>query len=211
VARMRWGQRDPTRPVLVTRTRLHNYKSFRESPELSLGPGFNVVIGPNNAGKTALLEGLSLTFGTAPHRSPTTIPRPGSSPQPFSVVELSLEVPKAEVFQLLADHAPEFYVSHPEGTTVEDAARRFVTGLSDPLILECAYNPNQGGFTSASSPAWRIPDTSNTAFALRIAPGLTEPQLADNSLRPGMDPSSRVFRVWRTFFGTGSISFVLNE
>jgi predicted ATPase len=181
--------------MLITRTHLHNYKSFRESPDLSFGPGFNVVVGPNNAGKTALLEGLSLTFGAAPHRSPVTIPRPGSPPSPFSSADLSIDIPKAEFLQLLADHAqPEFYVSHPDGTTVQDAARQFLTRLPDPVVIEATYNPNQGGITMASSSAWPVPDTSNLAFALRVSPSGTEPQLADANPR-NIDRANRIFRV----------------
>ena len=43
--------------------RLHNYKGFLHSPELHFSPGRNVIVGPNNVGKTALIEGLSLRFG----------------------------------------------------------------------------------------------------------------------------------------------------
>ena len=45
-----------------------NYKSFLESPELTFGPGLNVIVDQNNSGKTALLEAMSLAHDN-PHRS----------------------------------------------------------------------------------------------------------------------------------------------
>ncbi len=41
-----------------------DYKCFVETPHISLKKGINIIVGPNNAGKTALLESLSLTGKT---------------------------------------------------------------------------------------------------------------------------------------------------
>lgn len=46
-----------------------NYKSIRELTAFELSDGFNIVTGQNAAGKTALLELLSLNFSSNPHRS----------------------------------------------------------------------------------------------------------------------------------------------
>jgi predicted ATPase len=43
----------------VTRLRLTNFRSF-ESVDIQLSPSINVVIGPNNSGKTTLLNALSI-------------------------------------------------------------------------------------------------------------------------------------------------------
>jgi predicted ATPase len=57
--------------VKITRLRLQNYKSYRDSGYIELSPNFTVVIGKNNSGKSALLQGLRFTdAGTKPHRSP---------------------------------------------------------------------------------------------------------------------------------------------
>jgi AAA15 family ATPase/GTPase len=39
--------------------RVQNYKSYLDSGELKLSPGFNVIVGQNNVGKTALVDALS--------------------------------------------------------------------------------------------------------------------------------------------------------
>ena len=53
----------------IQRLRVLNYKSFRDSGFIELGPGFNVIVGQNNSGKTALLEAFGLHMGVnKPHR-----------------------------------------------------------------------------------------------------------------------------------------------
>ena len=56
--------------------KIQNYKSFLEPRELTLEEGFNLIVGQNNVGKTALLEALSLQFKSKPHRSQLTAPTP---------------------------------------------------------------------------------------------------------------------------------------
>src|SRR2546427_80281 len=53
----------------ISSFRVENYKSFRATEEIRTAPGFNVIVGQNNAGKTALMEALSLSGGNKPHRS----------------------------------------------------------------------------------------------------------------------------------------------
>ncbi len=49
--------------------RVTNYKSFHDSEKVHFEPGFNVIVGRNNVGKTALSEAISLRFLDKPHRS----------------------------------------------------------------------------------------------------------------------------------------------
>ena len=53
----------------ISECEIKSYKCFRQSGTITLGPGFNVVVGQNSAGKTALLEMLSLEFKNSPHKS----------------------------------------------------------------------------------------------------------------------------------------------
>ncbi len=62
--------------------KIENYKSFRETQWIELASGFNIVVAPNNVGKTALLEILSTRYEPKPHRSilfPPTQPLDGNS------------------------------------------------------------------------------------------------------------------------------------
>jgi len=68
---------------------------------LEFTPGFNIVAGQNNSGKTALLEMLSLDFAQKPHRSLKTVPfRSARVTQPSSA-ELSFTASRAEIQELL--------------------------------------------------------------------------------------------------------------
>ena len=49
--------------MLIDALRVRNYKSFRDSGWLCLGPTFTVIVGQNNVGKTAILEAFRLNKG----------------------------------------------------------------------------------------------------------------------------------------------------
>ncbi|MEG4248344.1 AAA family ATPase [Microcoleus sp. Pol10D4] len=59
--------------MYISRFQLLNYKSFRDSGVLEFQPGINIIVGANNAGKTALLEALSLNFEKKSHRTLKTL------------------------------------------------------------------------------------------------------------------------------------------
>jgi AAA15 family ATPase/GTPase len=73
--------------------RVVNYKSFADSGEIRLEPGFNVIVGRNNVGKTALAEALGLGFANNPHRSLKTVPKVNAQPEdPLSQAEVSMRL-----------------------------------------------------------------------------------------------------------------------
>lgn len=53
--------------MYISKIRVQNYKSFFDSRELTFAPGFNIIVGKNNSGKTALLEALGLSPENCPH------------------------------------------------------------------------------------------------------------------------------------------------
>lgn len=87
--------------MYISRFELQNYKSFDEPAPLVLKPGFNIITGQNNSGKTALLGALSLNFVANPHRSKRTIPTPGILPNPSSWADVSVMAGPKEVLQVL--------------------------------------------------------------------------------------------------------------
>ncbi len=63
--------------------RIESFRSFRESPRIPIAPNRTVIVGKNNAGKSALLEALTLSDGmNDPHRSPKTVDLRGVQPLP---------------------------------------------------------------------------------------------------------------------------------
>ena len=96
--------------MYISRFQLLNYKSFRDSGVLEFQPGINIIVGANNSGKTALLEALSLSFETSPHRSIETLPQPNSTPNRESVAKVTLIFTKAEIHSLFDNLSPNCYV-----------------------------------------------------------------------------------------------------
>jgi len=88
--------------MLVKEFQIFNYKSYRATAPIQLSPGFNVFIGKNNGGKTALLQALTLsTLADKPHRH-SGIPL-DRSPQPKSSVELTVTLTPADLRRALFD------------------------------------------------------------------------------------------------------------
>jgi energy-coupling factor transporter ATP-binding protein EcfA2 len=72
--------------MLITHARVENYRGFLDSSDLHFDAGFNLVVGRNGSGKSALLFALSQRLEGHPHRSTTSIPEPGAVPNPITQV-----------------------------------------------------------------------------------------------------------------------------
>jgi energy-coupling factor transporter ATP-binding protein EcfA2 len=90
---------------------IQNYKSFLKPRELTLQEGFNLIVGQNNVGKTALLEALSLRFTGKPHRSELTAPSQNSAINPFSSALVKLALSGEELREILLQ-CGDFNVPH---------------------------------------------------------------------------------------------------
>jgi hypothetical protein len=93
---------------------LRNYKSFHEPKSLVLQPRFNIITGQNNAGKTALLNALSLNFVGNPHRSEKTVPIPGAPVNSVSWCDISITAVPTEILRILqrpTDH--DWWIARP--------------------------------------------------------------------------------------------------
>lgn len=128
---------------------LKNYKSIFDSGEILFTPGFNVIVGPNNAGKTALSEGLELNFADMPHKSLETKPTRTIQPDPTSSVEMTLSLTSNEALRLLAG-IPSFPIPCNKDESVQDAIKRFEMFIAEPeVIFKLSYQPNKPNFPSA--------------------------------------------------------------
>lgn len=135
---------------------VNNYKSFSASDHVELEAGFNVVVGQNNVGKTALAEALSLRFEDKPHRSPETVPIPSAEPRSGSNVQVVFELDGEELVGLLGRESPEFHVPletrNVDGIDLQDEARKFVEAVSGTVLVEGIYGPD--GLKSAHVAAY---------------------------------------------------------
>jgi hypothetical protein len=132
--------------VHLSKFRVVNYKSFADSGDIHLEPGFNVIVGRNNVGKTALAEAMSLRFPSKPHRSTDTVPSPGTSLDQASRAEVSIRVEANELLELLLREMPTFYVP-TDNNNVTAGQEMLKTALSEGVTVDATYI--NGGYHNA--------------------------------------------------------------
>lgn len=92
--------------MYISNFEVNNFKSFRTPGALEFKPGFNIITGQNSAGKTALLEALTLQFEANPHRSILTVRVPGTVPPGASTARVTFVLTRDELLARLGvgDH-----------------------------------------------------------------------------------------------------------
>lgn len=99
--------------MYITHFEISNYKSYHVVSAIDFLPGFNVITGKNNAGKTSLLEALAVNFNGLPHRSMTTVPAPNVNPPQSSSAQISMVLSGDEVDNLLRASGNPAYLPFP--------------------------------------------------------------------------------------------------
>ncbi|WP_158617570.1 ATP-binding protein [Corallococcus sp. CA049B] len=131
--------------MLLTSFQLQNYKSFLEHPPIVFGHGFNIIIGKNNAGKTALIEGLALQFGDKPHRSSKTVPTPTHQISKKSIAKFTITVSHNEIQSFMANPANTFYMPTPHPHLCDLSARGIAELLDAQAQIEITFQRKPGG------------------------------------------------------------------
>jgi hypothetical protein len=170
--------------MYLSKIRVANYKSFVNSGDLTLGPGFNVICGQNNSGKTALLESLDPNTTPNPHRSVTTVPTVGSSPEPYSSTEVSFSVTRAELLEILRERGPQFYHlplpadMPPDPVRIPSFVKKFFERDDFEFRLRRTYGYNQDAWTAANFPSFDSyrprPDNQCARFKYNLDGSQTE-------------------------------------
>lgn len=137
----------------ISTCQINNYKSFKASDELKFTPGFNVIVGRNNVGKSALIEALSARLSSIPHRSLDTVRKADSPVNPQSTATLTFVVEPEECVSILAGKG-NFFVPKNGDETVQETADRFLKCAASPAKFRCTFaegnflNPELIGFGS---------------------------------------------------------------
>jgi predicted ATPase len=120
--------------MLVSRINVVNYKSFRNSGWIDFKPGINIITGQNSAGKTALLEALTLDFQNIPHKSIHTLPQQSSSINSQSKVNFQLYLTDDEVKEIIEKIPKPYYIFHPKTGDPNSALQLFKKWLDNPIM-----------------------------------------------------------------------------
>jgi AAA15 family ATPase/GTPase len=99
--------------MYISKIQIHNYKGYYDSSPLELTTGFNIITGQNNAGKTALLEALSLNFPVKPNRTFQSLRTSSKQMNIASSVDVSFTLSREELFEILVSDFNEVYIPLP--------------------------------------------------------------------------------------------------
>lgn len=126
---------------------IENYKSFQHSGSQTLSPNFNVVVGQNSAGKSALLEALGTKFSNQPHHKvghPQNVPLLENSR-----VKISLALSGTELKEILLNQTAELHIPVPIALKDQDQTKYLNSIFARPEICFRFEKHAQGGFQTS--------------------------------------------------------------
>lgn len=115
--------------MFISKIRVLNYKSFRDSEWMEFQAGINIITGQNSSGKTALLEALTLEFNDIPHKSLNALPTLSSRPKQESQVHFCLHLAKQECEDILDKNTSQIFIPFPSTIKFEEAIELFQSWL----------------------------------------------------------------------------------
>jgi hypothetical protein len=147
--------------MYITKFQVSNFKSYLDSGEIELKPGFNIITGQNSVGKTALLEAMGLQFMGSPHRSLRTVPTPGIVPNQESIVRVTFSLAREELIHfgqgqiLLLPEPPQGFAVPGQGAYGNDpgALLRWLSQERDFLLALNFKKVGGSEIWSADGPA----------------------------------------------------------
>ena len=179
----------------IESAKVSNYKSFREPTECNLSGGFNIVVGKNNVGKTALLEALSLQFQPKPHRGGHQ--QRGHPVDPISLVEVTFSVTGKELERELLRATPSFHFPIAEENLNNHSRVR-----NDLMSLFNEENISFHGERDANN-NWKILELPKHNIFTDLVPGKSTAVIEP-------DLSSGDFKVQSFHTGTGPANLITN-
>ncbi|MBD2411305.1 hypothetical protein FACHB389_20785 [Nostoc calcicola FACHB-389] len=118
--------------MFIKNLQVFNYKSYLDSGLIEFSPGINIIVGRNHAGKTSLLEVLTLNFENHPHRSLKTLPNKLLNIEEESKIEITLHLQKEELRNFIKYYLPQFLLPLPYLDNIGDEIYLYyIQGYSD--------------------------------------------------------------------------------
>lgn len=132
-------------PMRISKFQIKNYKGYLDSGELLFTSGFNIVIGQNNAGKTTLLNALTLDFIGKPHKSIETIPTATSPSNVYTAAVVTITVGSQELRDILLTTGVDILIPIPNEVSNENTQaallEELLSGTEISFTLGLASGP----------------------------------------------------------------------
>jgi predicted ATP-dependent endonuclease of OLD family len=126
--------------VRIIKFRIENYKSFWATEDIYLTPGFNVIVGQNNVGKTALVEALSPSMANNPHRS---LHQQGIQ-NAASKLDISYSLKTEEFFRLVQNISNPLYIPVPSNQMdVSVWSQRFIESVRHEVVIDASFSSGE--------------------------------------------------------------------
>ena len=135
----------------IAKFRVLNYKSIRDSGDVPLMPSFNIIVGKNDAGKSALVKALSLQFSTNAHRSKATAPSPTTTLTSPSRTTITLTVSRMDVLDILSQQSHIYLPIVDNNNNPTEVARIFERFLHGGESITLEYVPGQNIYAWSST------------------------------------------------------------
>jgi energy-coupling factor transporter ATP-binding protein EcfA2 len=127
--------------MYITKFRVQNFKSYLDSNDIVLKPGFNLITGQNSAGKTALLEAMTLDLTDNPHRSLKTVPIRGRAPSLESIVRVTFSITRDDLLTNLGNQ--NHLLPRPQTGFVIPGNSPYQPGVNEPHFLRWLFQERE--------------------------------------------------------------------
>ncbi len=151
----------------IKRLKIHNYKSFRESDWITFGSGFNIIVGQNNSGKTALLETLRLRNCPSVPYLGLSIPK-NIAPNPNSHLDIDLSVSGSDIKEMLSHFGSSILI--PVQSKERNEIKDFINGLFSNENINLKLSVISGkNYTSRLYPSHGLFKGSDRTLATNVS------------------------------------------
>src|SRR5438046_2226787 len=162
--------------------RIQNFMSFEDSGRHELSRNMNIIVGQNNAGKTALLKGISMRLRNTPHRNSSFPTNHAYNPESAVDLEFVATGDELRARLLLTNdiHIPideSWRRGRPTAHILEDFF------LSRETITFRMRSGHGGNWQPLQMPSHQLyPTPQGTSFSMQLRPlpdksGFLEPQI----------------------------------
>ena len=175
--------------MILQRIQVLNYKGFRDSGIVDLAPHLNVLVGQNNAGKSAFLQAFEVFQGRldhTPHRNPDQAPGTGFPGR--SEFKFRLQVSGDELLNFAYIRGMQLVLSLPDGTLqpTRETLEQFRTSTFD--ISATAY-PNNDGWPlfEAQSGSFQSSNEGRARLVATPMPGESDFKISSDNQRQNLN------------------------